>query len=105
MAKRLKHWNTYVAEAHREPVEIQLDEDTVLTVRMPSSGAIRRLNRAQRAGDEEAALTAIFGEDNSAKLWEHAEDAPPGALQEFIKDVLREFGLAPDSGEASASSS
>ena len=107
MAKRLKSWNSYVAEANREPVEIDLGHDgvdDVITVQMPSSGAIRRLNRAQRAGDEDAALVAIFGEKNAAKLWAAAEDSPPGALQSFIQDVLQEFGLSPNSGEASASS-
>jgi len=105
MAKRLRKWNTYVKEAQREPLEIELDAETVLTVNLPSSGAIRRLNRAQRAGDEEESLTALFGEKGAEKLWQYAEQAPPGALQELIRDVVREFGLSgEDPGEARSAS-
>ena len=105
MAKRLKRWNAYVAEAQRDPLEIELDAETVLTVNLPSSGAIRRLNRAQRAGDEEASLIALFGEKGAEKLWAQAEGAPPGALQELIRDVLREFGLTGEEpGEAPSAS-
>jgi len=104
MAKRLSAWNQYVKDADREPVEIPLDRDNVVTVKMPTSGAIRRLNRAQRVGDEEEALNALLGEDQAKAVWAVAENAPPGALQALIADVLDEFGLNTSAGERNASS-
>jgi hypothetical protein len=106
VVKRLKPWDQYVTEADREPLEVPLPGGESITVRVPSGGQIRAINRAQQAGDNDAAVIGLFGEQQGERLIALAEDAPSGALLELVKDVLAGFGLVPEpEGGSPASSS
>ena len=102
--KRLKGWDQYVQDAKREPIELPLPDGETLTIRQPTGGVTRRINRAQRTGDEDDMCKALFGDDGGELLLKLFEDAPGSVLQEIVLDVLREFGLAPDQvGDSTAS--
>ena len=102
--KQLQGWDKYVQDAKREPVELPLPDGEVITVTQPSGGAVRRFNRAMRAGDEDGMCTALFGDDGGEKLLKLFEDAPGSVLGEITRDVLREFGMAQDQvGDSKAS--
>lgn len=102
MSKPLKSWDQYVQDAQRDPQIMQLSDGSVLTFNMPTTGAIERMNDAQQKGDVKLALAELLGNDNASKVLALAEDAPFGALQELLKDVLAGFGLE-TAGELSAS--
>jgi hypothetical protein len=106
VAKRLKGWDVYVRDCQRDPVELPLPGDEVITVTMPTGGRTRAFNRAMRAGDETALVTALFGEKDGRRILDLYEDAPGNVLTEVVNDVLREFGMAQDQvGDSAASSS
>lgn len=102
--KQLKGWDQYVRDAQREPIELPLPDGEALTIRQPTGGVARRINRALRAGDEDAATRELFGEDGAETLLKLFEDAPGSILGQLTLDVLREFGMAPEqTGDSTAS--
>ena len=109
MSKKLKGWDTRVKEAQRDPIELELplpaDEIqhnvpegetpvTTFTVTvLPLLGKdIRALQHAQREGDEEAQLQVIFRDDYE-RVIKVLDEAPFGAGQTLVQDILVEFGV------------
>jgi hypothetical protein len=99
MATTLKPWDTYVAEAAREPLELPIGPDETLSIAFPSG---RQLRQFAAARDDETALTALIGADGAARLVALSDDAPAGALKAVVADIFAGFGL---SGDPLASSS
>jgi len=93
MAKRLaSRWDTYTKEAAREPVELEMPDGEILTIPFPSKRTIDLVNKARRSDDDQFVL-ALMGAEQGRKLLDAAIDAPAGALQRMLGDVMVEFGL------------
>jgi hypothetical protein len=105
MAVQLKAWDDYVSEAQREPVLLPIGDGEVLTIDPPTWGQLKKVNEATARGDIFGQLTAMVGEQNALKLEYLFDDAPYEAISALLRDVTREFGLLPTSGETSASPS
>ncbi|MER5671161.1 hypothetical protein [Pseudonocardia alni] len=100
-----RHWNKYVADASETYTEIELSEDTVITVHIPSADRLNEMAEAERNGDLWGQLRCLFGDDFDA-VYEAAHDAPATALLNLVQDVTRDLGLAPDAeGNVTALSS
>lgn len=99
----LKAWDQYIEEARVEDLELPLPDGSSLSIPQPTYGAIDAINAARRLGDLDAQLAALCGEQNAQRLKELFTAAPAGAVQAFLKDVVKEFGLGEDLGESSAS--
>jgi hypothetical protein len=97
--KRLSTWDTYVREATKDgdrSIELPLTQDEVFVVRYPTRRQGREIAKAQRAGDTDALLVAMLGEDAGTRVKELAEDQPSYVLDEFLLDVMKKFGMIPD---------
>lgn len=101
--KELIGWDQRVSEAHREPLELPMPEGEPIRITQPKGGTIRKINRAQKAGDQDAAVTALFGEASGRRLLDLYEDAPAAVLPDLVGEILEEFGLAAV-GDTAASS-
>lgn len=105
MAKRLKAWDQYVADATAEPLELPLADGTCITITMPSFEQLEQIADAQQRGDNAAAVKALFGEETGSKIIALAKPQPAGALLLLVKDVMAGFNLDGAPGESSASPS
>jgi hypothetical protein len=99
----LKPWDQYVDEARVEDLVLPLPDGSSLTIKQPTYGAIDAVNAARQVGDLDAQLSALCGEENTGRLKELFATSPAGAVQAFLRDVVKEFGLGDDLGESSAS--
>lgn len=93
MVKRLtKRWDTYVKEADRDPVELELTDGSVITIPFPRKRTIDIVNKGGRS-DDDAFVVGLLGKEQGQRLLADAVDAPAGALQRMLGDVMVEFGL------------
>jgi hypothetical protein len=93
VAKRLKrNWDGYIKEARKPPVELELPDGSVITIEHPSKKKIDRITKKARASDDDFAI-ALMGKEQAAPLLELAAEAPAGALQRMLGDVMVEFGI------------
>ena len=100
--KRLSNWDTYVQEAKKDgdrSIELPLTDDECFVVQYPTRRQGREIASAQRAGDTDALLVAMLGEDAGTRVKELAEDQPSYVLDEFLLDVMKKFGMIPDHPE------
>lgn len=104
-----RSWDRYVAEAREVRAEIDLGNDKVLTVYIPTAEQAQRLQEASREAGIWEQLDALMGSENCAALREVAQDAPITALNDLMADVLTDLGLREaqpvDLGNSPASSS
>lgn len=104
-----RSWDRYVAEAREVKSEIQIGEDEILTVYIPTAEQAEKLQKASREAGIWEQLDALLGVENTAKLRAVAEDAPITALNSLMTDVLCDLGLREatpgDLGNSPASSS
>jgi hypothetical protein len=98
VAKRLQPWDQYVADAAREPVELPITADEVLTIQMPSGGALRRMSRALGDNDLDTVMRELLGEQAGNRVLELFDSAPAGTLNKLVEDVMGEFGLSVTQG-------
>lgn len=98
----LKAWDQYVTDTTREPVELPFKRSK-LSITFPTDDQVRAFNAARFTGNTEAALLALLGDTNGAKVYEAGKTAPYGALDALMNDVLIEFGLRPGNSETSSS--
>jgi hypothetical protein len=99
--KRLSGWDTYVKEAMKDgdrSVELPLTPDESYIIKYPTRRQGRQIARAQVAGDTDALLVAMLGEEAGNRVKELSEDLPAFVLDEFLMDVMRKFGMVPDDG-------
>lgn len=91
--RHMKGWDTRVEEAPREPIVIPMEGVDVIVHPMLGSD-VQDLMKAQREGDTEAQVRAIFREhaDHVLKVF---ADAPFAAGQGLMEDILVEFGVIP----------
>lgn len=89
--KRLRGWDTYVEEAHRDALELPLPDGTFFTLQYPSKGAIDILNRGKPSDDD--FVITLCGEADGCRLLELAAPAPTGTLQLMLADAMVEWGL------------
>ena len=97
--KRLSGWDTYVKEAKKagdRSIELPLTPDEVFVISYPTRRQGRQIARAQAAGDTDALLVAMLGDEAGKRVQELAEDEPAFVLDEFLMDVMRKFGMIPD---------
>ena len=99
----LQPWDQYVQEARVEDLVLPLPDGDTLSIPQPTYGAIDAINAARSVGNLDAQLAALCGEQNAQRLKELFTAAPAGAVQKFLRDVVKEFGLGEDLGESSAS--
>jgi hypothetical protein len=93
VTKRLKRdWDTYVRDAGREPVELELPDGDVITIQHPPKKKIDWITKKARASDDDFAI-ALMGEEQANKLLALAADKPAGVIQRLLGDVMVEFGL------------
>ena len=100
--KRLSTWDTYVQEATKDgdrSIELPLTDDEVFIVRYPTRRKAREIAKAQREGDVDALLIAMLGDEAGARVAELAEDQPTYVLDELLLDVMKKFGMIPDTDE------
>jgi hypothetical protein len=98
----LKPWDEYVIEADRDPIKLPFNgEDLVIT--MPTDDQCSKFNNARYFGQTEEALKALLGDNNGVKVYAVGKDAPKGALDALMNDVLDEFGLRQGNSKTSSS--
>lgn len=102
MTKQLKAWDTYVQEAEREPLEMEMPDGDPIQIHYPTGGQIRRI---QQAVTDQDAATAFFGEDAGKRIIALFEDAPGDVLKRIILDASKEFGVDLFTGNPLPSSS
>lgn len=111
--KRTSTWDTYVQEARKKgdrSIELPLTDDESYLIPYPSRRQGRAIARATAIGDTDALVMALLGDEAGERVKELAEDHPADVLDEFLLDVMRQFGMvsekddaADDSPEAEAS--
>lgn len=97
--KRLSGWDTYVREAKKggdRSIELPLTPDESYIISYPTRAQGRLIAKAQAAGDTDALLVGMLGEEAGKRVQELAEDEPAFVLDEFLMDVMRKFGMIPD---------
>lgn len=99
--KARRRWDTYVQEAAKPPFELEVDDDTVITIEAPTGGQLIEAQRLQASGDVEAQLRVICGDKAFPEVFPLIQAAPGGAMTALISDIMKHFGY--DVGEASAS--
>lgn len=90
--KRLQGWDSYVANARQEPVELPVG-DEVFTIQQPNRSQLKAFNQARREGDDDGAVIALLGEQAGRRVAELAQDQPSDALETLLLDVMNEFGI------------
>lgn len=91
--RSMKGWDTRVHEAAREPITLQMGDREVHV--LPLTGAdVEDLQEAQKSGDFDAQLRAIF-RDDADHVREVFKAAPFAAGSGLIEDILVEFGVIP----------
>lgn len=95
MAKQheFKSWDDYAAEAEQDPFQIPVNGEDTIVVPAPSGAALIQFARAYRAGDVEAMLITICGEQ-----WPRIEALLPRgghkAMNNLMTDMMLFFDLA-----------
>lgn len=102
MARQLKPFDHYVKEAQREPVEIVLGENDVITVNQPTGEVWDKVMDALVSGDRKDLAKALLGPKDGAKLLKLTQSAPAPVLSAILSDVLTEFRVE-DPGDSEAS--
>lgn len=102
-AVEFKTWNTYVTEAQHEPFPLHLSDTETLHIEVPTGADMKAFGLAQRTGNEDLAMTSLFGE-HAERIAELSADAPFGALANLTKDVAQYFGIVDADGEPGESS-
>lgn len=91
-----KTFAQYQTEAKKEPFLLPLgDGEEPIVVQQPSLKAVRKLNEAKQRGDEDAAVRALFGEQQGKLLLALCEDEAAEVLNAITGDVLKHFGMLP----------
>ena len=91
--RSMKGWDTRVKEAAREPIELEMGGKTITVLPLLGSD-VKDLQAAQRDGDFEGQLRAIFRGD-ADYVAEVFDGAPFAAAQGLLEDILVEFGVIP----------
>lgn len=88
--KEFTGWDQRVKDARRKPITFEVD-GTEVTVSQPTGKTVRLL---ENAGDDvDAAVTALFGQDQAKVVMDAYDDAPFNVLPDLITDLMEEFGL------------
>jgi hypothetical protein len=93
MTKKLRGWDSYVADAKKEPLLLPLSKSETVTINFPSKRQISAFNEGRRNGDMDAMIVALLGEEAGTRVIELSEDAPFSVLDELLIDVAEEFDL------------
>lgn len=95
MAKNQKQeysWDDYAEEAAGEPFRLRKPDGEVVEFEMPSGTAIMRIQQGFRAGDAEAMLRGLVG-DNWHVLEELLAKTGHKALRSIVDDMMAHFDL------------
>lgn len=99
--KRLKGWDAYVQESGSDDdhsIELPLTEDECYIIPYPTRRQGKEIADAQSAGDVDALLVALLGQEAGERVAELSADAPAYVLDEFLLDVMKKFGMISDDG-------
>ncbi|MEV4902352.1 hypothetical protein AB0K08_13545 [Citricoccus sp. NPDC055426] len=91
--QQFKSWDQYTEEAQLPPFELPVSKDETLIFPALSGAALIQFQRAYRAGDDEAMLMVLAGDQ-----WEKVEPllakAGHGAFRNLVIDMMLYFDLA-----------
>lgn len=95
MAQQFKSWDDYTSEAAHAPFELPVSEDQTIVIQAPTGASLIQWARAYRAGDMEAMLVTLCGDE-----WSQVEPllakAGHSAFENLITDMMIFFDLAED---------
>jgi hypothetical protein len=90
--QEFKTWDQYTEEAAIAPFRLVISETETLVFEAPSGTALIRIMHGLRAGDLEAILVALVGEQ-----WQRVEEllgqAGHKALPALVEDMMEHFDL------------
>lgn len=93
--QQFKRWDEYAAEAAHDPFLLPVSDDDTITIEAPTGASLIQWARAYRAGDMEAMLITLCGEQ-----WSRVEPllakAGHSAMENLITDMMMFFDLAED---------
>lgn len=95
MTKKVS-FNELLVEAEREDVEIDMPDGTPIVVKFPNGEQVKALRAAMIANDEDAALLAIFGDEDGKRLLESFKTLPGDMPGRVTAAVMEEFGITPN---------
>lgn len=91
--QQFKTWDQYAEEAKRAPFELPVSKDETLIVEAPTGTSLLQFMRAYRAGDIEAMLITLVGDQ-----WDRFEQligtGGYDAFNELVTDMTLFFDLA-----------
>lgn len=90
--KQFKTWDQYTKEAELPPFELPVSKDETIIIPPLSGAALIQFQRAYRAGDDEAMLMVLSGDQ-----WERVEPllakAGHSAFRNLVIDMMIHFDL------------
>lgn len=95
-----KNWDTYVSEAQRPPLELELAEGEVITIEQPNGEAAQTISMGLRMNNPSIVAPALFGPKNGARVMELYNSAPGGVFMELVADIFAEFNMSPNGAAA-----
>lgn len=93
-----RSWDKYVRESKETYAEVDLGDEGVIKVYIPSSNDMEKLQSLSDT-DQWGQIYALMGEENGEKLKRVAGDAPVTALRSLMTDVMADLGLSDYMGE------
>lgn len=86
--QQFKTWNQYTEEAKHDPFEIPVSEDETIVIEAPTGASLIQWARAYRAGDMEAILITLCGEQ-----WNRVESLIAKAGIKATENLMNDMQL------------